>query len=84
MYRRSALAVLATLALVACSDNDVTNPESELDPAFTAGNGRAGAVYTMTNSATENEVLVYGRSTDGTPPAEPARVQGSAPRALWF
>jgi 6-phosphogluconolactonase (cycloisomerase 2 family) len=66
MYRRSALAVLTTLALVACSDNEVTTPDSALSPAFSAGNGRAGAVYAMTNSATENEVLVYRRSANGT------------------
>ena len=67
MKGRTVLAAIAVV-LVGCSDQDVTAPEpaAEVEPAFTLGHGRAGAVYVMTNDPSENEVLVYRRSGDGT------------------
>ncbi len=62
-HRMTALAVTA-LALAACTETrETTAPTADL-----AGSGAAspGAVYAMTNDATNNQVVVLNRSADGT------------------
>ena len=67
MARLSRFLVLSAL-LAACS-------ETSMSPSITAaagssrdsrGNGTAGAVFTATNSASGNQVIVYRRSADGS------------------
>jgi 6-phosphogluconolactonase len=56
------------VVLGGCAERDLTAPElaTELDPSFSQnGGGSPGAVYTMTNSAAGNAVLVFDRSSDG-------------------
>ncbi|HSE65942.1 MAG TPA: beta-propeller fold lactonase family protein [Gemmatimonadales bacterium] len=55
------------LALAGCSD-DLSRPTQELlDPSLnSAGEGRAGNVYTTSNASSGNAVLVFDRQTDGT------------------
>jgi 6-phosphogluconolactonase (cycloisomerase 2 family) len=65
MKRTELAAVLAALTLAAC--NDAAGPQ-DMDPApaFAAGGGYAGSVYTMSNDAAANEVLAYRRAADGS------------------
>ncbi len=59
------VAALALAVLAACSDVDrIAGPADE--PAFDRGFvPAAGAVYTMSNAAAENSVLVFDRAADG-------------------
>ncbi|HEV8600943.1 MAG TPA: beta-propeller fold lactonase family protein [Gemmatimonadales bacterium] len=56
-----------SLALAGCAE-----PPSEvrrngfLEPSFSAGQGGAGNLYTMTNASSGNAVLIYRRAADGT------------------
>jgi 6-phosphogluconolactonase (cycloisomerase 2 family) len=71
--------VLILLVLTSCEkQNEVVGPveedtqnlldESEVtaESSFLKGYGKRGALFTMTNSAGGNEVLVFERSSDGT------------------
>lgn len=68
MQRRTALSLLSALVVVGCADHELAGPaeSAELSPSFASGVGSAGAVYVLTNQAAGNEVLVFGRSADGT------------------
>ncbi|MBA3760468.1 MAG: beta-propeller fold lactonase family protein [Gemmatimonadales bacterium] len=61
-HRMTALAVTA-LALAACTDTrETTAPTADLASSSASS---PGAVYAMTNDATNNEVVVLNRSADG-------------------
>lgn len=63
--RRTTLAALAALALAACSDRgELTEPSASPNASLDAG-GSPGAVYAMTNDATNNQVVVLNRGADG-------------------
>ena len=58
--------VLATLALAACSSQDTTAPMLDHTPLTNqAGQESAGAVYTLTNQAS-NAIRAFARDHDGT------------------
>ncbi|QJR37902.1 lactonase family protein [Gemmatimonas groenlandica] len=60
------LAALSLLALAACSDTAPTALTPTATAAFNSSGGQsAGAVYTSTNDAVANEVIVFQRSADG-------------------
>ncbi|MGI9044767.1 MAG: beta-propeller fold lactonase family protein [Gemmatimonadaceae bacterium] len=70
-YSTTIRAALAALAFTACSsDRAVTSPEAlELEPSLSRGsekNTLPGAVYSMSNDAAGNDVVVYNRAKDGT------------------
>jgi len=61
-HRMTALAVTA-LALAACTDTrETTSPTADLASSSASS---PGAVYAMTNDATNNQVVVLNRSADG-------------------
>lgn len=67
MKRSTILAAVAALAFTACSDGGGVADPSGPTALFSCGaNLRAGAVYTMTNAATGNEILAFDRAPDGT------------------
>ncbi len=62
------LAALSLLALAACTDTAPTafTPTNDATASFNRSAGQsAGAVYTSTNDAIANEVIVFQRSADG-------------------
>jgi len=48
------------------TQNLLEEPEGIAESSFLKGYGKRGALFTMTNSASGNEVLVFERSSDGT------------------
>jgi 6-phosphogluconolactonase (cycloisomerase 2 family) len=81
---RPRAALLATLVGVTAACDTADTAESLTEPvafaAATAGRGSARGVYTMTNDASNNEILVFPRNADGTigtPTAVPTGGAGS-------
>jgi 6-phosphogluconolactonase len=71
MPNRFALAALAALFLAGCASQDATGPtDSGTQPALNLGylgaHGSPGAVYTESNAADGNAVLVFDRAADGS------------------
>jgi 6-phosphogluconolactonase (cycloisomerase 2 family) len=65
MIRRPLAAVAVLLLFAACADGDSPLGPAEA-PDLRVGASSAGAVYTSTNAAPGNEVLVFPRAGDGT------------------
>jgi 6-phosphogluconolactonase len=60
-------ALASALGATACSSPaDSTTTAASADLSADTSIGHAGTVYTLTNDATTNELLVYGRSSDGS------------------
>jgi 6-phosphogluconolactonase (cycloisomerase 2 family) len=59
-------AILLTAALAACSQDQDTSRQFALSPSFDRGSNVVGQVYTMSNSASGNAVLVFDRAADGS------------------
>lgn len=68
MFGKTIVAAVVGLALAGCAGQDVTGtrPALRSDPTLSSSTHRAGAVYVMTNSPSENEVLAFGRAADGS------------------
>ncbi len=73
MHRHIALVALTASAVAACSpDRGVTDPSLSLaanvaaDAGAASGANGPGAVYALTNQATENAVAAFTRAADGT------------------
>lgn len=65
MFRKSLPALAAMVLVAACSDS--SGPVAPAEGADLQVGGRSiGTVYTSTNAATGNEVLVFPRAQDGT------------------
>jgi 6-phosphogluconolactonase (cycloisomerase 2 family) len=81
MRKRYPVVALVGIVLGGCAERDPTAPEqpSDIEPAFsTSGGGNAGAVYTMTNSAAGNQVLVFPRRANGRLGSPAAYATGGA------
>jgi 6-phosphogluconolactonase len=69
MKHRITLA-LASLAIAACADTEISAPESAASfasvAASTSDRNAAGAVYTLTNQTSGNAVAIFDRARDGT------------------
>jgi DNA-binding beta-propeller fold protein YncE len=65
MWKQTAWTAVAVFVFTGCADRETMSP-ADAGPAFSMGGGVAGEVYTMTNSAAGNEVLVFGRAADGS------------------
>jgi 6-phosphogluconolactonase (cycloisomerase 2 family) len=78
MFRTSPAGIASLAALVvlaACSES--TGPDALTDsPNLRFGANSVGAVYTSTNAASANEVLIYPRASDGTLSAPAAIATG--------
>ena len=59
-------AILLTAALAACSQDQDTARTFALSPSFDRSSNVVGQVYTMTNGASGNAVLVFDRAADGS------------------
>ncbi len=68
MSKRSVVAALAALIVAGCTDelNAPLDDGFAPGPAFGPGEGEPGAVFTMTNAASGNEVWAFDRSARGT------------------
>ena len=66
MKNRITLGVAATLVLAACSDSPVAAPDARSPSLASTSASSPGAIYAMTNDATNNEVAVFDRSANGT------------------
>lgn len=73
MKRRITLA-LASLAIAACAENELSAPESAASLALAKAVSAPGAVYTLTNETTGNAVAIFDRASDGS-----LSYMGSAP-----
>ena len=74
----SLVAVLAAISFIGCENNRAPIEPAPADTGLAAktaagtsslskeDEGRVGAVYTMTNAAGSNEVVVFSRAVDGT------------------
>lgn len=65
MKHRITLA-LASLALAACAENELSAPESAASLALATARNAPGAVYTLTNQTSGNAVAIFDRASDGT------------------
>ncbi|HSL70186.1 MAG TPA: beta-propeller fold lactonase family protein [Longimicrobiales bacterium] len=68
MFRKVLLTAVAAVTAAACSE-PVTSPDEGTNdgaPAFSLGESRPGAVYTMSNAVAGNQIIVFARSADGT------------------
>jgi 6-phosphogluconolactonase (cycloisomerase 2 family) len=59
-------AILLTAAVAACSQDQDSSRAFPLSPSFSKSDNVVGQVYTATNSAAGNAVLVYDRAADGS------------------
>ena len=66
MKNRITLGIAATLVLAACSDTPVAAPDARSPNLASTSASSPGAIYAMTNDATNNEVAVFDRSANGT------------------
>jgi 6-phosphogluconolactonase (cycloisomerase 2 family) len=63
---RIARAIVLTAAVAACSTDRDSARQFPLSPIFDQTSAVVGQVYTMSNQAVGNAVLVYNRSSDGS------------------
>ncbi len=67
MRRSFPVAALAALAFTACSDSTAVPPSAaEARSLSNGGERRGGAVYTMSNAVSGNEILTFDRAPDGS------------------
>jgi len=66
MQSRLTLGIVATLVLAACSEAPITPAAPYTASLASAADGSPGAIYAMTNDATNNQVVALSRSADGT------------------
>lgn len=59
-------AILLTVAVTACSQDQDPARQFPLSPSFDRGSNVVGQVYTMTNSTAGNAVLAFNRAADGS------------------
>ena len=68
MFRKVLLTAVAAVMAAACSE-PVTSPDEGTNDdalAFSLGESRPGAVYTMSNAVAGNQIIVFARSADGS------------------
>src|SRR5262245_46438928 len=66
MMKLSRFAVLVVAAAACGRESTSPNDSMSRSPSLSRGGSDVGAVYTQSNSASGNAVIVFGRSADGS------------------